>query len=99
MALFLSFLASWESLGVINTCFDFSKGQLFTAEVVDKNIDYGTRHTPNLYNLEVDINGEEREISVPKFVYNSTENGDFIDVMYFDGLLGETYYVYLGYLQ
>ena len=99
MALFLSFLASWESLGVLNTCFDFSEGQLFTAEVVDKNIDYGTRHTPNLYNLEVDINGEEREISVPKFVYNSTENGDFIDVMYFDGLLGETYYVYLGYLQ
>ena len=98
-AFFFAFLVAWDSLMVVNVCFDFSQGEANSFVIVGKDVDIGTRHVPTTYNLKIEIGGDERSIKVPKHVYDAKEIGNSIEVSHYDGLLGEPYYIYVGYLS
>ena len=97
-AFFFAFLLAWDSLLVVNVCFDFSQGEVNSFVIVDKDVDIGTRHVPTTYNLKIEVDGDERSIKVPKHVYDAKEIGSSIEVSYYGGLLGESYYIYAGYV-
>lgn len=93
----ISWCIVWGSLTSLNICFDFSKPTLETVKVLEKDIDRGWKR-PTLYELSFESDGRSHEIAVPKYFYDEIEVGDSFTVAFLEGLLGESYYIYPGYV-
>ena len=93
----LAWIIVWGGLVTVNACFDFSDGEPVTCLVTGKDI-VDTTRSPRVYQLEFEAKEGFCEIGVPKETYDHLEIGDSIEVVYFEGLLGEGYYIYPEYL-
>lgn len=77
----------------INCAFDNSEPKVYQAEVIDKSISRGRRHTT--YYLRVKPWGHHRDaedISVATSQYNETEIGQTVSIDYKEGLLNIPWY-------
>ena len=92
-ALLLVAVFAYFTLTTANFCLDYSKPIIQNVEIVDKKIITGTRQ-PTTFDVYVMINGKKVGISVPSNVYHNSEQGDFINISTYKGLLKQPYYFY-----
>ena len=92
---FLAFMLSMATVSTINYSFDDGYTTLHLV-VLDKHIDGSGRNSPTTYNIVVEIDGKERDIDVSSVKYFETAIGENIDVNYYEGALGYSYYIYEG---
>lgn len=91
----------WGSLTTFDVCLDFSEPEYRTCRVVGKEKKIignarGGRFTT--YELILVDGAETISLGVPLDVYGEVEEGDYFTVACSDGLLGEAYVIYPGYL-
>lgn len=94
-------IAVWGTLTTFDVCLDFSKPEYRTCRVVGKDEQRyggarGARFT--IYELILADGEETISLGVPLDVYGEVEEGDYFTVACSDGLLGEAYVIYPGYL-
>lgn len=94
-------IAVWGTLTTFDVCLDFSKPEYRTCRVVGKDEQRyggyrGVRFT--IYELILADGEETISLGVPLDVYGEVEEGDYFTVACSDGLLGEAYAIYPGYL-
>lgn len=94
-------IAVWGTLTTFDVCLDFSKPEYRTCRVVGKDVQrYGgyRRARFTIYELILADGEETISLGVPLDVYGEVEEGDYFTVACSDGLLGEAYVIYPGYL-
>ena len=86
------FYVSSTTVLTINYVFDHNPTAV-SVEIIDKRIQSGARQLTSFY-LEIIIDGKEKEIDVPVEVYHSKEIGDNVEIKFYNGALGYSYYIY-----
>ena len=80
---------SYGATGIVNCAFDSSNPQVYEAEVIDKRISRGRRHTS--YYVKVNSWGhhlDPESISLAPSQYKGIQIGETVKIDYKKGLLG-----------
>lgn len=94
-------IAAWGTLTTFDVCLDFAEPEYRTCRVVGKDEErYGGYRSVRftIYELILADGEETISLGVPLDVYGEVEEGDYFTVACSDGLLGEAYVIYPGYL-
>ena len=67
----------------------------YRTEIVDKDIitSVGRRHRPTKYVLVLNTGEENIKMDVARDFYNCKEIGDYMDVLLYEGFLGDAFYI------
>lgn len=91
----LVFLMSYCVTHHLNYALDTGEPVAYRMEIVDKDIitSVGRRHRPTKYVLVLNTGEENIKMNVARDFYNGKEIGDYMDVLLYEGFLGDAFYI------
>lgn len=92
LALILGFTMSWTTANNINYIFDTSEAVVYSLPLEEKNINSGRRRKTE-YELTVSLEGEKITVEVSRSAYYQYAIGDLLPLSYYEGFLGDSYYI------